>query len=315
MAATGWVPFVNDKTQMAIDPGGGRQPNLPDDSERSFLEQTALYLLFLSGNPTDNPATNPNPETLDEQGFRRLSETNNFRALLGLKNIRVYWDENADPVSVSYEFLPVMGYTLLRLPGTSLVVGALQGISEAAPAPTDEIWDLGFSFPSVNAEVHSQGSAVSLTLRYRFMLSRLPDLLGHALTGNWAPWAWFEIAIVVAGTTELANVAFSGTAIPSQSAYAEGRRLEGSPYNMAQGSRFRIGGFYERRQTKGRPGTAGIQGRGMVDKASVIVWKNKSRVYAIDRRHHEDPGLQRFRSGFRPSNDGLAARRAGSGPD
>jgi hypothetical protein len=253
MAATGWVPFVNDKTQMSIDPGRDPPPNLPDDSDRSFLEQAALYLLFLSGNPTDNPATNPNPETLDEQGFRRLSETNNFRALLGLKNIRVCWDENADPVSVSYEFLPVMGYTLLRLPGTSLVVGALQGISENPPAQTDEIWDLGFSFPSVNAEVYSQGSAVSLTLRFRFMLSRLPDLLGHALTGNWAPWAWFEIGIVVAGTTELASVAFSGTAIPSQSAYAEGRRLEGSPYNMAQAPASELEDFMNAGRRKDAP--------------------------------------------------------------
>jgi len=238
---------------MSIDPGADRPPNLPDDSDRSFLEQTALYLLFLSGNPTDNPATNPNPETLDEQGFRRLSETNNFRALLGLKNIRVSWDENLDPVSVSYEFLPVMGYTLLRLPGTSLVVGALQGIGETPPAQADETWDLGFSLPRVNAEVHVQGSVVSLTLRYRFMLSRLPDLLGHTLTGNWAPWAWFEIGIVVAGTTEFVNVTFSGTAIPSQSAYAEGRGLEGSPYNMARAPVSELDGFMNVGRRKDAP--------------------------------------------------------------
>jgi hypothetical protein len=230
-AVIGWVPYLKD-SQMPMSAFktliSSKTVEKGSEGVQSLKERTALYLLFLSGNPTDDPASNPNPDGLDEEGFLTLSKGENYRAMLGVKNLKINWTAKGEPISVVYDFLPVVGYTLFRAPFSSAVLYSSLGRTEV------ETWDRGFQLPNLHVQATSNGNQVNLDLVYRFMLGKLPDWIAHKMTGNWAPWAWLKIRFRIAENR--VSVSFTGSAIPSQSEYANGAKVEGSPYNMIHAS-------------------------------------------------------------------------------
>jgi hypothetical protein len=215
---TAWIPFISDyeaEYQNSAFPlypdylrqvGESRRP-------RSWYRAGIKYL-FWTGNATGGILNDPNPEMMDEEALLDLANSVNFRAVLGVKNVKLYRDASGLPLYATIEHFAASGYTLFRStlessPDHYLMASVGQG-SKVEP----------------KIEVLKENPLAALIrVHYGFVLGKFALRCGRVLFRQGAPYARIEMRLyIIDESTRQVGITSAGSTIPSQACY-EGEEL------------------------------------------------------------------------------------------
>jgi hypothetical protein len=223
----GWIPFSKE-----VPEGAG------------YESDAASRLLFRSGNPQ------PPLRFEDYVGFAgwrhsaaNPSGTKEYRAALYMEDVVAEFADGAPPRVDRRANGAFLGYTPLRLyaAGTNLT-GILPRVAQYTRGTGP------YLLPTAVVDERT-GAWAELRYRAEFKLSPLPNTIGRALTGAWAPYAWCEISYRVYRTGDV-EVRVFGSAIPSQRLYVDWAMPPADPaggvvpeYDMREAAAATVAGF------------------------------------------------------------------------
>lgn len=218
VAIVAWIPFF--ATMSAMPP------------QHNYATSIANHLLFMSGNP--DPPTRFN----DFADFGRQyfpldpAGSKEYRALLVLKDVRLWYVDGDQFPKVKYESHTYIGFTPPRV-----IVFGVNALPWITP-----VQGIGTHIPS-KATVIPPNNGVEIKVRIEFKLSSLFDSVQKLLTGFFAPYASVVLLYRITANGK-ADISVESTRIPSHSVYIDWERAHES--SMLTCTRTEIDSFMNR---------------------------------------------------------------------
>lgn len=212
IAQIGWIPLIRKRNEW------------PSFAKEAVLgrHRLQLRLLFRSGNEcTRGDPANPDPDKADLNTLLRLEDSQNYRAMLSVRNIRVFRDGNLRPVQAQMDFMGKTGFTPIRLPFQESPLFYMHGRKQGNLVDDD--------LDIVREETADQ-TMFKLNFYFLMRLSLRADLMNMLMTMRIKriPWAWLGLSLEI--TPESAEVKFTGSAVPNRSQYLTG--IKASKYDL-----------------------------------------------------------------------------------
>lgn len=206
VAAVGWIPFYSELKDVPNDIYLNHPFARP--SEKLLFSPSPFAILFASGNLIEvGESANPNPVSFSDQvGYISMLNAKNYRGALALDRIRIWRNQNNEPIRATFELNASVGFTPMRVQMGKRVM--LQHYSR------------GRGSGDYNAD--TKGQQVEITCWVRFKVGAMADYGCYVLSGKRAPSAILKIVYFIG--SDSVRVEFMGSRIPSQSYYVAWNR-------------------------------------------------------------------------------------------
>ncbi len=194
----------------------------------------AFSMLFDSGNQ-------PAPLGFGGQtDFEKFVNSEDFRAALSLRDVKLCCDGQGNPQSVTYRPYGEVGYTPMRTEVNWMLLND----------PKVTLWH-SKGVGSTGSKVTFQNNCATISCWVYFKIGGVGNLGSWILTGQWAPFAWIQTDYTICCDGSI-TVKFYGTDIPTQYYYIDWSRI--GLHDMLADTTNQIDGFLKGGDCKAAPG-------------------------------------------------------------